>query len=334
MKIAQNSIIKKESTEKTEKLNPTMILQNLLKDNNKKLKAVLGNNANSFMVSLVNLYNTDLNNADPATVINAAFVAAALKLPIEKNMGFAYIIPYKDKKKGTVTAQFQLGYKGLIQLALRSGGVRKLNAIPIYDGQIKSFNPLTEELELDLDSKISNEVIGYASYLELINGFNKTIYCNKKEIEEHAKKFSASYSYDLMWNKKTSVWTSQFDEMALKTMIKKILKFAPLSSEYKIAEVTDQSTIKKVDIDEETGEIILNQDDVNFSDSSNIEEIDTTEGEIIGKEKIDILMKEAHSINFDLLSEAKKIGIDITKEITDKDYAILENLIIEKKNKP
>lgn len=324
-KKATNSIIKKETGAVGEQaVSPTVILQNLLKENNKKLKAVLGDNASSFMVSLVNLYTTELNGAVPQTVLNAAFIAAALKLPIEKNLGFAYIVPYKSK--GVMTAQFQLGYKGLVQLALRSGGVKKLNAIPVYEGQIKSFNPLTEEMEFDFTLAKQGQVVGYAAYMELVNGFNKTMYASKEEIREHALKFSKSYGYDVKENKNSSVWSTQFDEMALKTMIKRVLKFAPLSTDFRLMETVDQGVVHKVDVNETTGEIVVNQGDVNFSDNAQNVEVDV----IVPKDKIDDLMSTSQTIGFDLLGEARKIGIDVTGSVTEDEFLKLQNLVDDK----
>lgn len=292
-KIAENTVISSEK-----------ILQNLLKENNKKLKAVLGDNANSFMVSLVNLYNNDLNDVEPTTVLNSAFIAAALKLPIEKNLGFAYIVAYKDGKSGNKIAQFQLGYKGMMQLALRSGGVKKLNAIPIYEGQIKSFNPLTEEMEFDFNNKEVGEIIGYASYLELVNGFSKVIYSTKEEIDEHAKKFSQSYRYDKNYGKKSSVWSTQFNEMALKTMIKKILKFAPLSTDMQLMQQVDQANIKDVKINEENGSIEGLTTEYIDNDNSTTEIIEA-----------DIIEKATNEDRVELLRNSEVLKIDLKKVV-------------------
>lgn len=301
-KKAQNSIIKKTPGEVVEKeISPVEILKSLLKENNKKLKAVLGDNASSFMVSLVNLYQTDLRGAEQNSVLNAAFIAAALKLPIEKNLGFAYIIPYK-KDEGYV-AQFQLGYKGMVQLALRSGGVKKLNAIPIHDGQIKSFNPLTEEMEFDF-SATPGEVIGYAAYMELVNGFNKTIYCSKEEIEQHAKNYSQSYKSDIAWSSKKSIWSTNFDEMALKTMLKKLLKFAPLSTEMQLMQSVDQASIKKVDINEQ-GQIEVV--DTSFVDNK-IQEVE----EMATSEDIRILLDNSSPLKINLQKAvSEELGMNL-----------------------
>lgn len=325
-KVAKNSLVKNKKNEVME-VSSENILKNLLKENNKKLKAVLGDNANSFMVSLMNLYNEELRDVVPITVMKSAFIAAVLKLPIEKNLGFAYIIPYEDRKSGQKIAQFQLGYKGIMQLALRSGGVKKINAIPIYEGQIKSFNPLTEEIEFDFNVS-SGEVIGYASYLELVNGFNKIIYASKAEIKRHAENFSQSYKYDLKYGNKASVWSKQFDEMALKTVIKKILKFAPLSTEMQLMQQVDQAEIKDLDISENgTIETISTK---YIDNDSSTEEI--TNATIIDKatdEDRVALIDQAAPLKINLKEVVKnRLQIDFD-DMTKEDVGTISNFIDE-----
>ncbi|HAA3503649.1 TPA_asm: recombinase RecT, partial [Listeria monocytogenes] len=121
-----------------------------------------------------------------------AMVAATLDLPIDKNLGYAWIVPYKGR------AQFQLGYKGYIQLALRTGQYKSINVIEVREGELLKWNRLTEEIELDLDNNTSEKVVGYCGYFQLINGFEKTVYWTRKEIEAHKQKFSKS---DFGWKK-------------------------------------------------------------------------------------------------------------------------------------
>lgn len=198
----------------------------------KKFSEVLGDGANGFVTSLLNLASQDKNleEAEPNSVMQAAMVAATLKLPIEKNLGFAYVIPYKG------VAQFQIGYKGLIQLALRSGQVVRINSGEIYREQFISFNPLTEELRLDemADIEDADKPVGYFAYMKLANGFEKTIYWPYAKIVKHAKKYSRSF------NSKSSPWQSDFDAMAEKTLLKRLLgTYAPLSSEMQKAIIAD-----------------------------------------------------------------------------------------------
>lgn len=321
-KVAQNKIgAVQQGGNSVGQISPTTMMQNMLKENHKKLVAVLGDNANSFMVSAINLYDRELMGADPQTVMNGLFIAAALKLPIEKNMGFAYIIPYKNNKTGVTTAQFQIGYKGLMQLALRSGQVKKLNAIEIYEGQIKYFNPLTEEIEFDMTAP-RTEVIGYASYMELVNGFNKIIYVSKEEMEQHADKFSQAYRYDKNYKKSASVWSTDFDSMAKKTVIKMMLKFAPLSADMQMVEKVDQASVKKADI-----EIDSNGKGTVLTESIEAEYVDNKKDNTpVSKEDIIDLLGDAHNIKVDIKKKASELKIDFDNMNMDE-FKILRDFI-------
>jgi recombination protein RecT len=199
-----------------------------------KFTELLGQRSIQFITSLMSIVNnnTYLKNAEPQSVYMAAMMAAALDLPINPSLGFAYIVPYGKQ------AQFQLGYKGLIQLALRSGQFKTISACPVYDGQLISSNPLTG-FEFDFTIK-SEKIIGYASYFSLLNGFEKTTFTTIEEIEKHGKRFSKTFS--------NGSWKTDFDAMALKTVIKMLLsKYAPLSIEMQKAVIADQGVIKDVD---------------------------------------------------------------------------------------
>lgn len=141
----------------------------------KRFEEVLGKRANQFTASILSLYNSEkmLQKAEPMSVISSAMIAATLDLPIDKNLGYAWVVPYAGK------AQFQLGYKGYIQLALRTGQYRNINVIEVYEGELVKWNRLTEEIELDFENKQSDKVVGYTGYFELINGFRKTVYWSK-----------------------------------------------------------------------------------------------------------------------------------------------------------
>lgn len=197
----------------------------------KRFEEILDKRAPQFMTSIVNLYSSEktLQKCDPMSVISSAMVAATLDLPIDKNLGYAWIVPYGNH------AQFQLGYKGYIQLALRTGQYRAINVIEVYEGQLKKWNPLTEELELDFEAKISDKVIGYAGFFELINGFRKTVYWTKEQIEAHRKRFSKS----------DFGWKNDYDAMAKKTVLKAMLsKWGILSIEMQNAFIEDEKEVK------------------------------------------------------------------------------------------
>lgn len=211
-----------------------------------KFDDVLGKKSNGFVASLIAASKNDLKGVEPNSVLRSAMTAATLDLPIDKNLGFAYIVPYNNKKTGAKEAQFQLSYKGYIQLAIRSGQYKTINAIEVYEHEIARTNRLTGEVEFnENDSQINrNKVVGYMAYFKLINGFEKAIYMSKEEMEAHAKKYSQSYSSKKDWAVKSSLWTTDFDSMALKTVLKRLIsKYGIMSIEMQTAVLNDQAVI-------------------------------------------------------------------------------------------
>ena len=216
-----------------------------------KFKELLGNKAAGFLTSLLNTTNGNkqLQEAEPQSVLKAGAIAATLDLPIDPNLGFAYVVPYKRKYKDNHgnwqeknEAQFQLGYKGFIQLAIRTGQYKKINVTELYEGQFESYDPITDELKYNLDGKISDEVTHYIAYFQTTNGFEKYNVMSKGEIREHAKKFSKTFF------KSSSSWQTNFDSMAKKTVLKLLLsKFGILSIEMQTAQKVDQAVIKEVE---------------------------------------------------------------------------------------
>lgn len=197
-----------------------------------KFVDILGKNSPSFIASLLTIYNDDekLRKCDAVSILAAAKQAAILQLPIMKQLGYAYVIPYFDGRTKKYVAQFQLGYKGFLQLAMRSGVYKNLNTVEVYEGEIKRQNRITGEIELG--ERTSDTVVGYIAYMELTNGFNKMIFMTRAEMEAHAEKYSQSYAYDLKSGSKSSIWTKNFDAMAKKTILKKLLStYAPTSIE-------------------------------------------------------------------------------------------------------
>ena len=197
--------------------NPT--LQQLLNSAGikRRFEELLDSAAPSFVSSILTIVrsNSKLQDCSPNSILSAAGIAAALKLPINPSLGFAFIVPYKGQ------ASFQLGTKGFVQLAMRSGQYRTLNSGAVREGQIKEIDFITGEIIRG--EKISDEIVGYVAYMELINGFKKSLYMTVEEMQMHAQKYSQSYAYDLRSNRKTSVWTTNFDAMAKKTVLKKLL---------------------------------------------------------------------------------------------------------------
>lgn len=241
----------------TQASNKPATINNMLSDINvkKRFEEILGKKAAGFMSSIINVTksNSMLQVADPKTVIGAAAIAASLDLPIDPNLGFSYIVPYNNSKKvngewiKVSEAQFQLGYKGFIQLAMRTGQYKTINACEVYEGEIKSINRFTGEMEFG--EKESDVVVGYLAYFKLLNGFEKYLYMTKDEIQKHATRYSQSYAADLKKDpgkKKTSRWAEDFDKMALKTVLKMLLsKYGILSIEMQTGLQADQSVVKE-----------------------------------------------------------------------------------------
>jgi len=207
-----------------------------------RFSEILGKNANAFMSSIISATKTNpsLSDCEPESVISSAVIAATLNLPIQSNLGFAHIIPYK--KDGLSVAQFQMGYKGFIQLALRTAQYKNRNASEVYDGELVKHDRITGEVELDTTKKRSNKIIGYVAYFKLLNGFEKMFYMTKEQLENHGTKYSKSYS------SKYGRWQLDFDSMALKTVIKLLLsKYGILSVDMQTAITADQAIIKNAE---------------------------------------------------------------------------------------
>lgn len=206
-----------------------------------RFKEILGQKAPGFISSILSVANgnTMLQGADAQSVLNAAVIAATLDLPINPNLGYAAIVPYNDRKKGTCVAQFQLQYKGLVELCLRSGQFASLIDEVVYEGQLVRKNKFTGEYIFDEDAKTSDKVIGYMAYFRLVNGFGKTFYMTLEEVEKHAKTYSQTYKNGY------GVWKDNFDVMARKTVLKLLLsKYAPKSIQMQQALTFDQAVVK------------------------------------------------------------------------------------------
>lgn len=225
-----------------------------------QFKNALGKNTGTFVASVIDLYNGDtgLQQCQPKQVVMEALKAAVLHLPINKALGYAYVIPFKNTKK--VNGQwvkvyepvFQMGYKGYIQLAMRTGQYRTINADAVYEGELRKVNKLTGEIAFD-GERTSDKVVGYFCYFELLNGFSKTLYMTVEQMANHAKRYSKGIvKYDEAGNKvdvtvdslvaladlpmapdsKTVGWLGNFHGMAIKTVIRNLLsKYGYLSVE-------------------------------------------------------------------------------------------------------
>lgn len=211
----------------------------------KMFQETLQDKAPQFMTSLVSVVNENyqLQKVDQKSVINSAMVAATLDLPINQNLGYMWLVPYKGK------ATPQIGYKGYIQLAMRTGQYKAMNAIVVYEGEITAWNALTEDVDYDPTKRVSDKVIGYIGYFKLINGFEKTVYWTRDQIDEHRRRFSKMSSKA----QPEGVWKSDYDAMALKTVLRNMLsKWGPMSTEMATAVTQDEKApAETVDIDAE-----------------------------------------------------------------------------------
>lgn len=180
--------------------------------------------------------NPDLQECDAGTILSSALLGESLNLSPSPQLGQFYLVPYNDNKKGRKVAQFQLGYKGYIQLAIRSGQYKKLNALAIKEGELIRFNPLEEEIEVKLieDDAVREdaETIGYYAMFEYLNGFKKAIYWSKEKMESHAEQYSKGYAKKSGY----TFWEKDFDAMALKTMLRQLIsKWGVMSIEFQTA---------------------------------------------------------------------------------------------------
>ena len=182
-----------------------------------KFNEILGQKGNGFIASILSAVSSNdlLKDADQNSIYICALMAASLDLPINQNLGMAYLIPYNVKQKdGTYKkmCQFQIGYKGLKQLAQRSGQFVLLSDAIVYEGQLVEENPLTG-YKFDWKKKTSEKVIGFVSYFELINGFKSTLYMSVEDVKKHGAKYSKTFGSQY------GVWKTEFESMALKQLL-------------------------------------------------------------------------------------------------------------------
>lgn len=259
----------------------------------------LGEHKDAFVASLIDLFTGDksLQTCKPQMVIAEALRAATLRLPLNKALGFAYIVVYNNSVKNpdgswtkVPTPTFIPGYKGYIQLAMRTGEYRTINADYVYEGELRKVNKLTGEIAFDGEKK-SDKIVGYFCYFELLNGFSKTLYVSVEDMAAYAKRYSPSINKnttieqliakanDGIVSKKVG-WEGNFNDMALKTTIRKLLsKYGYLSVEMQNAlskDVEEQEMTSRNDIIEEQA----NKQTITIDESS-YEEVDTETGEII-----------------------------------------------------
>ena len=214
------------------------------------LQQVLGEKKNSFINNLTALVagSKQLQACKPMSVMYAAIKATALDLPLDPNLGFAYVIPYKNNKEGDTDAQFQIGYKGFIQLAMRSGQYRTINVRDVREGEIVGEDFVSGDLRFKKlnSNRDKATIIGYVAFFRLVNGFEKMVFWTVDEVKQHAITYSKTYGSTIKTVREASKWVTDFDAMAKKTALKSLLsKYGVLSVEMKTAITSDQLVVNE-----------------------------------------------------------------------------------------
>ena len=217
---------------------------------------IAGKDGDKFITSLISLVsnNPAIAECEHATILSSALLGESLKLSSSPQLGQYYIVPYKDNTNKRTVAQFQLGYKGYIQLAIRSGYYKKINVVAIKDGELINYNPLEETIEVKLieDEFIreNTKTIGYYAMFEYQNGFVKTLYWSREKMEAHAEKYSQGYKNDKKKGYSYSFWSKDFDGMAFKTMLRQLIsKWGIMSVDFQIAFDKDMAVLEDNSID-------------------------------------------------------------------------------------
>jgi recombination protein RecT len=239
----QNSLVKKQN----QRLGLTAYLtQDAVKN---QINSIIGGkDGQKFIASIVSAVNTNptLQECTNQSILSAALLGESLKLSPSPQLGHYYMVPFNDKNRGKV-AQFQLGYKGYIQLAIRSGQYKKLNVLAIKEGELEYFDPMNEDIQVNIMINKWNErealpTVGYYAMFELTNGFRKAIYWSKEQMEAHAIKYSPGYKA----KKGYTFWEKNFDGMAYKTMLRQLIsKWGIMSIEMQMAFDGDMAVINE-----------------------------------------------------------------------------------------
>ena len=270
---------------------------------NSYITSIVGEKKDQFIASVTALANSspELKRCDPNSLLAVAITALTLDLSINPNLGYAWAVPYGDK------ATFQIGANGYKQLAMRTNKYSKINVTPIYKTQFKSWNPLTEELDIDMTAEPEGEVHGYAAYYRRKDGFDKTVYWTRDKVLRHAKQYSKSF------NSRSSPWQTSFDKMAEKTVIKDLLKnWAELSTESdsKVTEALakDQASIS---INYDTGE-----EDIEYVDNPEMKDVTPR----ITKEQAGKLVSLAKGHQKAAMGILASFGYKDIVEVLEEDY--------------
>lgn len=253
------------------------------------ISQTIGNKKDQFVTAIIAAVaaNPELQKCDHNSILSTAFIGAGLNLSPTPQLGHFYMIPFlrnRGRSNEARSASFVIGYKGLVQMAVRSGQYRNLDVFAIKEGELEYYNPFNGEISLnyieDEEQREAAETIGFFATIEYLNGFKKILYWSKAKMQIHAARYSSAYKWDQKEGKKKSFWSNDFDQMGCKTMLRQILsKWGILSIEMEKAflaeaeeEISEMKDITPEEPEEKDGERL---------DISHIEE------EEINEEKID-----------------------------------------------
>ncbi len=301
----QNSLVaKKKATGFTAYLTADAVKEQI----NKVVGSKNGTRFISSIVSAVN-NNTMLQECTNSSILSGALLGESLNLSPSPQLGQYYLVPFKDKNKGITLAQFVLGYKGYLQLAIRSGQYKKINVLAIKEGELVQYDPLNEEIEVNLiDDEEEREkapTIGYYAMFEYTNGFKKAMYWSKAKMEAHALKYSAGYVADKRKGNQYTFWSKDFDGMAYKTMLRQLIsKWGIMSIDLVTAIDSDMAVINS---DGSKSYVETEEDVNNYAESNSDKVVDSeaTEKKEDTEEKGDTKKQE----------EVKEEGDDISKAL-------------------
>ena len=253
--MVQNSLVAKKSTFST------FLTSDAVKT--KVNQMIAGPAGAKFITSLISLVsnNPAIAECEHSTILSSALLGESLKLSPSPQLGQFYIVPFNDNKNGRKVAQFQIGYKGYIQLAMRSGQYRDLDVIEVRRGEYKGKDAFTGKPRIEFieddNERLQLPIVGYFAYFELLNGFRKSIYWTKEKMEQHALTYSQAYKTDIKKGWKMSFWSKDFDAMAFKTLLRQLIsKWGIMSIDFQTAVTHDMG-------------IIDDNGNANFVDNSN-----------------------------------------------------------------
>jgi recombination protein RecT len=273
--------------------------------------------------------NPSLAQCEQGSIVNCGLLAHTLKLEPSPQLGYFYLVPFKKNTKNPDGTWSQssvstpvIGYKGLIQLALRTGQYKSINAIEIKRGELVKFDRLTDEIEINFEEDDTKRdllpTIGYASIIELTNGFRKVLYWSKEKVEQHAIKYSSAYAYDLKSKKQESFWSKNFDEQAKKTMLRQIIsKYGIVSTEIQEALQKDSALIK----DDGNVEYVDNK----LNETGEIEDTLNETVAIISQEQQDQLLEAILTRGLIVADYLKTKNVENINYVTVNEYEAMIN---------